>query len=51
MRTLKEATVPKVKECFYGIWAVLVVGPMYLAISAAAPFNDWMILFQTTASR
>ena len=29
---------------------MLAVGPTYLAISAAAPFNDLMTLFQTTAS-
>ena len=50
MTTLKQATVPKITECFHRICSTLVVGPKYLAISATAPFNDLMILLQTTAS-
>ena len=40
----------KITETFHKIWSTLVVGPTYLAISATAPFNNWMILSLTTAS-
>ena len=50
MRTSKEATVPKIMESFHRIWAMLMVGLMYLAIYATAPFNNQMILSWTTAS-
>ena len=41
---------PKIAETFHRIWSMLAMGPTYLAISAAAPFNNLMILSQTTAS-
>ena len=37
-------------ESYCSIGAKLVVGPIYLAISAAGPFSDKMMLLQTTAS-
>ena len=40
IRTLNDVAVPKITINFCRIWATLVVGPMYLAISPTAPFND-----------
>ena len=44
-----KTTVPKMTNSLCSILATLAVGPMYLAISAVAPFNDQIILSQTTA--
>ena len=50
MSILNEATVPRMTDSLCNMWSMLVVGPIYLAISATAPFNDQIILSQTTAS-
>ena len=42
--------VPKMTDNMHNMWSVLVVGPIYLAISTMASFSDWMMLSQTTAS-
>ena len=41
---LKEATVPKMTNRFYRMWATLAVGPIYWAISGAFPFKDLIML-------
>ena len=46
-----DVMVPKEMVNFCNIWATLVVGPMYQAVSTDAPFNDLTILSQTTDSR
>ena len=48
--TSNEATVPKVMVSFCKMWAMLVVGAIYLAISAAAPLRECMMLSWTTDS-
>ena len=45
---LKEVTMPNMTNSFLKMWATLAVGPMYWAVSAAAPFRDLIILSQTT---
>ena len=42
--------VPKMTVNFCSIWAILAVGPMYQAISAAAPFSNLTMLSQITDS-
>ena len=37
---LNDAMVPKIMANLCKIWAMPAVGPMYWAISAAAPFNN-----------
>ena len=39
---------PKMADRFLKMWATLVVGPIYWAISAAAPFRDLVMLSQVT---
>ena len=41
IRTLNEATILKKKDSFHRIWLMLVTGPIYLAMFAMTPFNDW----------
>ena len=42
---------PKMTDSFLKIWFTMAVGPIYWAISAAAPFRDLIMLPQTTDSR
>ena len=42
---------PQMTDSFHRIWATLLVGPIYCAISAAAPFKDLIMLSQTADSR
>ena len=48
MSTLNEATVSKMTDSLHNMWSMLVEGTKYIAISAAAPFSNWIILHQTT---
>ena len=48
MSTSNKATVPKMTDSLHNMWSMLVVCPIYLAISAAAPFSEQIILSQTT---
>ena len=41
----------KMTNSFHKIRATLAVGPIYWAISTAAPFKDLIMLSQTTDSR
>ena len=41
---------PKMTDSFHRLWATLMVGPIYQAISAASPFKDLIMLSQTTDS-
>ena len=50
MSMLNDATVPKITVNFWRISGTLTVGPMYLAISTAAPFSNCTILSLTTDS-
>ena len=50
-RTSNDATLPEITINFCRIWAILAVGPMYLAISTTAPFSDCRLLSWTTDSR
>ena len=41
---------PKMTNSFLKMWATLVIGPIYWAISAAATLIDLIMLSQTTDS-
>ena len=41
---------PKMTDGFLKMWATLAVGPIYWAISTAAPFRELIMLSQTTDS-
>ena len=48
--TSNDVSVQKIMVSFCKMWAMLVVGPIYLAISTAAPLRECMMLSQTNDS-
>ena len=44
IRTSNDTMVPKIMANFCKIWATLVVGAMYRAMSTTVPFQDLTIL-------
>ena len=46
-----NTTILKMTVSFFKILDTLAVGPIYLAMSATAPFKDLTMLSQTTDSR